>query len=359
MQLRKLLSNRDMHIIFIDLLMLAILMVNLTLIVFDWLFISEMVQSLLQRYTPDFYQFYKVNIHHDFLTIDLYFVGIFLIELVIRWIISVRQHEYYRWFFYPFVHWYDVLGCIPVGTFRFLRILRVISIIIRMHKLRIIDITKSYLFSAATKYLNILVEEVSDRVVVNIIEGVQAEVRTGIPMTERIIREVILPHKPDLVNWISHKVVHISEEARRNYEKDLQGYLEEKVREAVRDNAEIHTISLIPVFGPLVKSNLESAISDIVYKVIDGMIADLASEANKMIIEDLTNLTVDTLMAEASEEDRKLNEVARQMVLDALELVKEQVQIQQWKLKEQQEKEHQASLQQRIAERLDGEAVDQ
>ena len=49
---------------------------------------------------------------------------IFLVaELVVRWLIAIVQKRYYRWFFFPFVHWYEVLGCAP--QLRALRLLRV------------------------------------------------------------------------------------------------------------------------------------------------------------------------------------------------------------------------------------------
>lgn len=60
------------------------------------------------------------------------FVSIFIAELLIRWMVTIHQKTYHKWFFYPVIHWFDVLGCIPVGSFRWLRLLRVFSILYRL-----------------------------------------------------------------------------------------------------------------------------------------------------------------------------------------------------------------------------------
>ncbi len=336
MQLSHLLKSRDLKYFVLDILMMAILVINLALILFDWIFVSESVQNLLRQYSPDFFYYYHANIHRDFLRIDLYFVSIFVVELIIRWIIAIKNGTYHRWFFYPFVHWYDVLGCIPVGTFRFLRILRVVSIIIRLQKLKVIDLTQTYLYGKFTKYTNIIVEEISDRVVVNILEDVQDEINRGGPITDRVLSEVIMPQKETLVEWISHRVQRVSTEAHEAYKEDIRQYVNKRITEAVEQNKEIAVIEQVPVLGRVISNHLEKAISDIVYNVISGAFEDLASQNNKSLVQDLTDLTLDSLQIES---DDTINLVAKDMVLQALELVKGQVKVQQWKIRDMEERE--------------------
>ncbi len=333
----EILKSRDAKIIIVDLLMMGILIANLVLILFDLLFTSALIQSLLARYTPEFHTFYDQNIHKDFFAIDLWFVGIFLIELTIRWAIAIRQKTYYKWFFYPFIHWYDVLGCIPVGSFRFLRVLRVVSIVMRLQKLKIIDITKTYIYSTFNKYLNILTEEVSDRVVVNVLSGLQDEVKTGNPLATQIMQQVVEPQRKVIVEWLSHRLQYVVSETYESYRGDLQDYVQMRIKEAVDSNNEIGNIAKIPVIGNTIASNLEKAITDIVYHVIDQAILDLGSSQNKIIINDLTHLSLDALSMQ--EEDEELDQVARNIVVESLELVKDQVKVQQWKAKDEQLRE--------------------
>lgn len=337
MNFSALLKKREARVIIIDLLMIFIVIINLNLIVFDWIFAYPAVQDLLHKFLPTFYHYYYTHIHLNFMTIDLYFVTIYLVELAIRWIFAIKDRLYHRWFFYPFIHWYDVLGCIPVGEFRFLRILRVVSILFRLQKLEIIDMTKSYLFKSAAKYMNILVEEVSDRVVVNVLENIQDEIREGTPVSERVITEVIMPQKTHLVEWLSNRLQMVSADAHQAYKDDIKIYVEKRIAEAVEHNKEIKDIGLIPIVGGMISKNLERAIGDIVFSVVNGIIQDLASAGNKGIVEDLTDLTLDTLLEQGK--DDNVNNMVKEMVLQSIEIVKDQVKVKKWKEKDVQEQE--------------------
>jgi hypothetical protein len=337
MNLSNLLKKREARIIIVDLLMIIILIINLNLIVFDWIFSYLTVQNLLEKYLPSFFYYYYENVHTDFLRVDLYFVTIFVVELLIRWGFAVKEKRYHRWFFYPFVHWYDVLGCIPVGQFRFLRILRVISIILRLQKLEIIDLTKTYLFDRIAKYMNILVEEVSDRVVVNVLENIQDEIREGTPVSDRVIMEVIMPQKTLLVEWLSQRLQTVSSDAHQKYNEDIQRYVEKRIADAVKNNREIKDIGMIPVFGSMISRNLENAISDIVYSVVNGIVQDLASTHNRAIVSDLTDLTLESILVRGN--DETVSHMVKEMALQSIEIVKDQVKVKKWKVKDEREKE--------------------
>jgi hypothetical protein len=88
----------------VDVLMILLVIVNLGLILFDWLFSAQMVQQGLAHIAPDFTAFYADTIHADFIFWDLIFVSIYLTEFSIRWIIAIVNKTHHRWFFYPFVH---------------------------------------------------------------------------------------------------------------------------------------------------------------------------------------------------------------------------------------------------------------
>ena len=107
-----------------------------------------------------------------------------------------------NWIAYPFIHWYDVLGCIPVGGFRSLRLLRIISIVFRLHKKGIIDIRSTWWYKLINRYYCMLAEEVSDRVVVNIINGTQKEIEAGAPITDKLIEQIIKPRQELIVEFI-------------------------------------------------------------------------------------------------------------------------------------------------------------
>jgi len=93
------------------------------------------------------------------------------------------------------------------------------SMVLRLHKMRVIDLRDSYLFRIYQRYSAVIVEEISDRVVVNVLSGVQDEMKHGSPVVSRILLEVIRPQKDVLVNWLSDRLTHASEEHYERYKE--------------------------------------------------------------------------------------------------------------------------------------------
>src|SRR6056297_2996636 len=123
----------------VDVTMLVLIVANLTLIIVDWGFATTFVQGQLQTFTPGVYRWYDQTIHQHFVFYDLLFVSVFVTEILVRWGLAIYRQRYHRWFFYPFVHWYDVLGCIPVGSLRSLRLLRLIAMVPKMQRIGLVD----------------------------------------------------------------------------------------------------------------------------------------------------------------------------------------------------------------------------
>jgi len=313
----------------VDMLMIWLVIVNLTYIVVEWSFTIDFVNGFLKEYLPPFHSWYDTHLHRNFYWYDMYFVAIFITEFCVRWFHAVYHNRHHKWFFYPFIHWYDVLGCIPLGSFRFLRIFRVGSMVLRLHKMRVIDLRDSYLFRIYQRYSAVIVEEISDRVVVNVLSGVQDEMKHGSPVVSRILLEVIRPQKDVLVNWLSDRLTHASEEHYERYKEQLQGYVNRKVSEAVGGNSEVKDIAAIPLVGSAITGKLERAVADITYAVIEGIIMDLASPENTAVISELADVGMDMVLLE--EEDQKLNEMAVEMVNQSIDIIKDQVEIKRWR----------------------------
>ena len=271
-------------------------------------------------------------IHSNFNTIDLAFVAVFLSEFIFSWILAIIQKIYHKWFFYPFLHWYDLIGCIPVGSLRFVRILRVFSILVRLQNLKIIDLTNTYIFSNLKKYYSIVVEEISDRVVVNVLEGFQEEISSGGPVVDNIINEVIRPKKALLVEWISRRLEHALERDVLIRKNEIEDYVETLITESLGKNTELKTIELLPVLGKKITETIESAITNIINSIIEKGLTDLASYKNRAIVKDATDLVINSI--EHKDEESDLNEIFSNISIEVIEIIKKQVQIQKWKLKE-------------------------
>jgi len=316
----------------VDLIMLALILANLVLIVFDWMFLNPGFQNVLQQYLPAFYAWYNTTVHANFFYIDLAFVSVFLLEIGVRWGLAIWRQTYYRWFFYPFIHWYDVLGCIPISSLRFLRVLRVFAIIPKIQRTGLVDLKDTYVYKSYLKYRNILIEEITDRVTVNILNGIQDGVRQGNPITERIVRDVIQPQQEALATAFAHRVQEAAATSYEPYRETFRAYVDERVQEAVDQNQEIGIIGQLPGVGRPIRSLLQGAISDITFHVVDDVLHDVAALDNDQLIAEITERSSDALVR--GKYDERLNAILQEIIIDSLDLIKEHVQIQQWKIEE-------------------------
>ena len=332
MGLLKKLKGKNLALLLVDLAMMLLLVANLTLIVFDWLFSIPLLAGWLWHITPDFHDFYLQYIHVNFYAIDLAFVSIFLTEFFLSWTLAVKRKTYYKWFFYPFLHWYDLLGCVPVSAFRFMRIFRVISILHRLHRMGLIDITKTYIYEIYEKYREVLVEEVSDRVVINVLSGIQEEIQEGGPLIERIVGEVLRPRRDLIARWFSHRLRVATGNHYQGRQEEVRAYIDQVIAQSLQKSEEIAAIEQMPVMGKMVSRALARSISGIVYNVLDGLLKDLGSDKSEVLIGELTDAVFDSMSAR--EEDNFLQSVVSGAFVESIELMKEQVAVQQWKLRD-------------------------
>ena len=312
----------------VDVVMLVLIIANLAFIIFDWTFANSYVQDVLAATVPTFHDFYASEVHPHFLFYDLIFVAIFLTEIIIRWGLAIYRQTYRRWYFYPIVHWYDVLGCIPVGTFRSLRVLRIFSMIPKMQRLGIIDLRQTALYDTLVRYRDWIVQELTDRVTLRILDGVQHEIERNHPVVDRIAEEVIRPQHEALVEALTHRLQEATAKAYGSYRTDFQQYMDGVIQQAVNNNREIKTIGMIPGVGPTIAHLLQSAISDIVYSVINQMMDDVGSRENDKVMAQITTISVDAAFSD--EFEQTLNELVRSLIVDSLDVIKDQIDLSRW-----------------------------
>ncbi|MDO3720255.1 hypothetical protein QVZ43_00880 [Marinobacter sp. chi1] len=321
-------SSHQLIWFIIDFVMLGLLFINLVLIIWDAIYNFVAVQNLLKEYTPGLQSLYH-PIHENFLFYDMIFVSLFLGEFFLRWGYAVKARIYDRWYFYPFIHWYDLVGCIPVGSFRFLRILRVISIIYRLHQYKIIDVTSTKAYKFVNFYYEAFMEELSDRIVIKVLSGMQQEVRRGTPLFDRIREDILFPRREMLSDWISER---IAEAAREGYVPNrgaLRTYLEDRVDNALKQNHELSRLKYLPVVGPTIQETLEEAVGDIVANVVHQVLEDLASSSNHAFIEDIVNVFLPAPgQKEISDAD---SQALINLIIEIIDAIKAQVRVKYWR----------------------------
>ncbi len=309
----------------LDFVMLALLLVNLAWLILDAIYATVPVQEFLAQQAPSLVTAYA-PFHEKFFYYDLAFVLIFLIEFAVRWIRAIAVREYPRWYFFPFAHWYDLLGCIPIAGMRFLRILRIFSILYRLKKYDIVDFSNSPVFRFFSFYYEVLLEELSDRIVVKVLSGTQEEIRSGSPLFHQIQQQVLLPRRQLIVDWLSTKVAQAAQDTYLPKQVELRRYISVHVDRAIAQNRDVKRLQLIPVLGNSISDTLERAVSDIVAQVIDGLLRDLSSSENHRFIEEI----VEAFLHEKPYQKGEYDEAVIEAVVELLELVKHQVRIKRW-----------------------------
>ncbi len=319
----KLKSSHEGPWIIVDLVMLGLLTINLIWLLFDGLFATEAFKSILVSITPDIVSGYG-PIHENFVLYDLAFIAIFLTEFCVRWVAALIRKTYMRWYFFPFIHWYDLVGCIPLGGARIFRFLRVFSIFYRLQKYEIIDLRNTAVYRFIIFYYDVFVEELSDRIVVKVLSDAQKDIAAGSPLIEDISQQVIASRLPILTQWVSSVMVHIGESIEQNdHGESVRNHVQKSVGKAVRGNSQVSTLKLVPVLGRSIEKTLEQSVTDIVTQSIINLLKDITPEK----IDDF----VEHGLGRFSSEDHMLDQEVLLIVNECLELVKQHVSQQRWK----------------------------
>ncbi|MFZ5560416.1 MAG: hypothetical protein ACOY41_02630 [Pseudomonadota bacterium] len=320
-------GNPEAPLLALDLVVLLLLAVDLLWLLLDALLLDTGLGVLLGRYLPSLLAQYRAEWHERLLVYDSLFTVLLIGELLLRWAVAIARRTYHRWFFYPFVNWYDVLGSIPLPQFRVLRLLRVISILYRLQRLGVLDLAESRSFSALHRYYRIVLEEISDRIVSNVLDGVQREIRSGAPLTHRLAEEVLQPRREVIVSWLADLITDTSAHAHGLHRERLAAYLDTVVRDAIAGNPELQRVKKrLLAAGPALEGQLQRIVAGLLTQALDRALTDLGERGN-LAIQDVAGGLFDTVIMPHEERD----EAIRQIALDVLEVIKAQVRLQHWK----------------------------
>jgi hypothetical protein len=340
--MQKLRSADSSHLFPVDLVMLFIVLANLLYLLFGFLFQFGFIRAILHSVSPAFDEWYAQHIFPHIFTYDLLFVFIYILELAFRWVRSMYRKKYDQWWFYPFVQWYDVLMCIPLNSHvRFLGLLRLFGLFYRLQRLGVFDITKTYFSKKTTVMSEVMIEEVSDRVIAKMISMAQNEIAEGSPVIDNIVQNVIRPREEIIVSYISSR---ISEAVDSTYEEnrdEMKVYLERIISEAVKENKTVDSLRYIPGLGKIFQDTLDRAVGDITFKTIDKLLHDLSNPENTYGIHKVTKGLIRSMLANRHPQNDDLRKMVVNIAHDSLEEIKKKVLIKEWKLRQLKEEKHQ------------------
>lgn len=312
---------------FVDMFMLLLLVANLLLLIVDALYSTDAVRMWLQSFAPAVVDAYA-PVHNNFVLIDLCFVAVFLSEFMLRWVVAVKHKTYLRWYFYPFIHWYDLVGCIPLGATRIFRFLRVFSIIYRLHKYGIIDVRQWAPYRFVMFYYEVFLEEITDRVIVKALSDVQGELEGDSQIVDDILEQVVYARKETLANWVSLSMAHMGNSIERNKDGIVSQHLVDSVADAMSRNEEIARLRALPLVGKHLEKRLERGVADIVVSTIVNLLNETTADKLLSVLErnELSHAEAGDML-----EQNPVNAEMIGMIDDAIEVVKKHVNQKKWK----------------------------
>lgn len=307
----------------LDIIMLVLIVANLLWMVFDFSFTAQFFKNFIKDVLPAFHDFYEQKVHPDFLLYDLGFVIIFLAEFLLRWIVAIFKKTFDHWLTFVVVYWYDIVGCIPFGSFRFLRLFRIVSLIIRLQKKGIIDITDTWWYRIVDKNIRKFIDFLTDQVSVNVLSQIQKEVKSGDETVQRIVNEVVVPKRELLEIWIASRIQYAVKEIYINHKDELRVYLEKAISEAVKGNADMQRLEMVPLFGKQISKALSSSVADITSNIVDKVMQDLSDVQTHELVTKSFDVVVDTV--NYSTNNKELERIVTEIMVDSIEILKQQV----------------------------------
>lgn len=299
--------------------------INLSLILFDSLFALQPVSAVLVDLAPELHARYQQSVHANFQYIDLGFVAIFVLDVLLGWTVALFERRYARWYYYPFAHWYDVLGCIPLAGLRWLRVLRVGALLIRLQRLGLVDMRGWAIYGLFSRYYYLLIEELSDRVMVRLFGRLQQEIGASDDLSRRLLQEVVRPRKQRLLNDISRRLQDMLETGYRDNRGAIEGYVSQLIHQALQNNPEMHNLRRLPL-GNRLASTLDDALSDIAARLLQGAVEGMRGPQFQALAGNLADEFFDAWVYQDKNTDLALEE----LLVDVIEVLKQQVLDRRW-----------------------------
>lgn len=322
-------STQNKLILGYDIVMLLLIVLNLLSLGINALLMGNVGASLAHwvgqdQWLTHFQQYWSPVIR----VVDDWFTVFLVVELVIRWLLAIVVQRYHRWFFFPFVHWYEVLGCIP--AFRALRLLRAVAIGYRLYRMGYHVLPPAWI-KQGQFYYQLILEEISDRIVINVLDGVERELRHS-QTHHHLMHDLLNRHRDQIAAAVGEVLQASLAPVLASRTEQIQHEVGEAVHRALADVPELHRLlRLMPVVG----AQLEQQLQLIGKRIGDNLTAELIKPFTAAPpIGQTVNPTLATIADHISDVEIELpalEALVESLVFEGLSTLKQQVAVQQWK----------------------------
>lgn len=320
-------KERKLYLIY-DIFMMGIIIINLFCLLSNAILMSNFAHwlfGLLQLDTV--LSFYRQELNPWVIITESWFISFLLIEFAIRWLIAIVRKHHQRWFFFPFIHWYELLAITP--QLRFLRLFRAVVIGYRLHEMGHHVIPEKYL-KIITFYYKLIMEELSDRVVMTVVDGVRYELKSS-STHRKIIHDLIDHHRQIFAQTLAEvlqETLSTELKLQRNMISEQVGQV---VNQAIEDTPELTQIlRRLPIVGSILEHQIQSIGQRLGENISQGLIEPFTQgtvqQPNPLyqrIAEKVSTINID---------NHNLEKLVESAVYESLDAIEKQIQVKQWKI---------------------------
>jgi len=273
----------------------------------------------------NYHRSYDLNGHltDHFWMIDLPFLVLFWIEFLARWYVALRRRTYAKWFFFPIFNWYDLLGLIPLGYFRIFRLLRVVSMYMRLRRSELTNVGQD-VFSRTVAYVsNIITEEVSDRVALRILSELHEEISDG--THTRIVRSTVEPRLDEIRQVLAGQIRTILTDPTTL--ANLRALLQLNLDAAVEESAALRAV---PMPGVVLRPLVRATGGVILDTALEAISATLDSEEGQRALDEVAASIIDAVAYGPGL--AQVEALTKDVTLQVIDHMKEVVTVKKWSL---------------------------
>lgn len=264
--------------------------------------------------------------------IDSVFVFVFILEFLLMWQFSIKRFGEDEKVLYPVYHWYDIVSCIPLSQFRALRLIRVVFVYRRLVKRGIIIPSDNPIKRMINKYNQIITEELSAKVSLQILTDIEEKTKLGLNKT--IIEETLLPHKEALKSVIIKNLQKVSVKMVDEHKGNIIDFITFITERTLVELPEYKKISKIPYVKETIdniisRKNLSKLINSHSSNLTENLDYSLKSEVGEKFLNDLIDALIDEILL--TMKDKLVQDLIEKINLQFISELKESTSFRKWK----------------------------
>ena len=310
-----------------DFLMLGLITFNLFCLSANALLMSDYADWLFNFIQlPQVLSFYEAQLHPWVKITEGWFTSFLVFELAVRWLIAIAFKHHQRWWFFPFVHWYEIISILPM--FRFLRLGRAFAIAYNLHSHGYTVIPQSW-YTRGNFYYRLLMEELTSRIVLTLINAVKTELQSS-TTHKKYIEDIVNHHRELLASALADVLQESLGKELQVQRHDIAKNVGLVVNKAIEDTPELsQMLRLIPLVGGRIEQQIQSIGQRLGENISQGLLEPFTHSDHardnatyKLIAEKISQVAI--------ENNPEIDRLVESAVFESLDALREQVKIKQW-----------------------------